>query len=753
MLLPHRPPHRRPLARSALAVVVLAALVLALSLAPATAQALDEDAAVAWLLDQHAAGGVTTRGALADLIFGLLGVGAAPDVVADARADLEAQTADYVGAGGADPGQLGKALLAIQVAGGEGTDVGGVDLEALLRGLEQSDGDPGRFGTTTPFNQALAVMALATTEDGPSSASAAWLAGQACPDGALPAAAGQPDGAGAATPCTTAGTGDVDTTALAVQALLGDAASATTVEAAAAWLVQEQAADGSFLTNSNSTGLAAQALRALGRTGPADAAAAFVATLQIPAGQPDAGAIRYRAADDGSLFLATTQGLLAASAPAFPRLGAAAPAPVGDGCAPGAGVTVVVDLSAFDAGIRQGCAPGDPATGLDALTGAGFAIVTQDADFGTFVCAIEGLPELACDQPFEGSFWAYAAGQADGTWVAQEAGAGATDPGPGDVEGWRWGAGDGPAVPAPTPTPPLPDTVTRLAGDSRTATAVAISADAFADATAGGVVLARDDAFADALAGAPLAAAVDGPLLITPSTGLPDAVVAEIQRVLPTGGAVHVLGGTVAVDEAVVAQLRDLGYAVERIAGDDRVTTAVAVARELGDPGTLLITTGDAFPDALAAGTAAAATGDGAVLLTGSGTPHPALDAYLTERGDADVVAVGGPATTAYPDATPVTGATREETAVAVARAFFDGPAIVGVARSGDFADALAGGPRIAALGGPMLLTSTGSLSPAVAAYVCEVGATAGVVFGGTAAVSDAVVAELDERLTGSACG
>ncbi len=88
-----------------------------------------------------------------------------------------------------------------------------------------------------------------------------------------------------------------------------------------------------------------------------------------------------------------------------------------------------------------------------------------------------------------------------------------------------------------------PTTVGRVAGDDRQLTAIEASRADFADGAAATVVLTRDDLFADALAGTPLAVAQDGPLLTTTPDGLADDVLAEIQRVLPEGSEVLVLGG------------------------------------------------------------------------------------------------------------------------------------------------------------------------------------------------------------------
>src|SRR5665213_796987 len=118
------------------------------------------------------------------------------------------------------------------------------------------------------------------------------------------------------------------------------------------------------------------------------------------------------------------------------------------------------------------------------------------------------------------------------------------------------------AAPAPTPSPTTGQgTLTRVAGADRIATSVRISEIGFPNKlSATAVVLARADDFADELAGGPLAARFQGPLLLTPTSGLTDAVRLEIQRVLAVGHTVYLLGGTDAISANVGTSLQALGY-------------------------------------------------------------------------------------------------------------------------------------------------------------------------------------------------
>ncbi|MEE8601756.1 cell wall-binding repeat-containing protein [Euzebya tangerina] len=138
------------------------------------------------------------------------------------------------------------------------------------------------------------------------------------------------------------------------------------------------------------------------------------------------------------------------------------------------------------------------------------------------------------------------------------------------------------------PTDPeslLPPGITRPASSSDDPRQVAIDLCQYLnpeEGSARAVVLAQDVIFADALAGSPLAGD-DGCVLFTgraPET-LDPRTAAEIDRALPPGGTVYLLGGTAAVAPAVESELLTDGYDVRRLAGQGRVQTAIAIAGEV----------------------------------------------------------------------------------------------------------------------------------------------------------------------------
>lgn len=265
-------------------------------------------------------------------------------------------------------------------------------------------------------------------------------------------------------------------------------------------------------------------------------------------------------------------------------------------------------------------------------------------------------------------------------------------------------------------------------------------------------MLARSDFFSDALAGGPLAAQVGGPLLVTPgateSSNLDPRVQAEIQRVLPAGGTVYILGGDLALSAAIDTSLQALGYVTQRIAGSDQYATAVDIAEQLGNPPTIFEATGLSFQDALSA-VPAAIEEHGAILLTDGSTQAPETAAYLGAHPGDIRYAIGGPlaAYGADPTATPVYGQDLYGTSAVVAAMFFPDALIFGVATGLNYPDALSGGVFMATGGrlGPMLLVEpTTPLPTAIASYLGTLATeTQGYVFGGPLAVSADVAAEL----------
>jgi YVTN family beta-propeller protein len=293
----------------------------------------------------------------------------------------------------------------------------------------------------------------------------------------------------------------------------------------------------------------------------------------------------------------------------------------------------------------------------------------------------------------------------------------------------------------------LDPVVSRRSGTDRFGTATAISGAAYDTQGADAVVLARSDTYPDALVGAPFAASKNAPLLYTSGAAMPASTAAEITRVLAPGKTVYLLGGVSAIPASIATQLTGMGYVVSRVSGADRYATAVAVADAMGDPSTVFLATAANYADALAAGPAAAHA-TGAILLTDDTTMPTATTAYLAAH-PGTTYAVGGPAATADPSASAISGTDRYATAALVAQQFFATPTVVGLASGTTFADALPAAAYMARVGGPLLLTDPHAFPPDASQYLpaAQSGVTHGLVFGGTTAVSVLAATEFSAAL------
>lgn len=231
-------------------------------------------------------------------------------------------------------GELAKVILALEVAG-RSTVVHGVDLVQQLRGLARPAGDehaglfinPATEDDTNTFDQSLAILALARTPDGVPPGAVDFLLSIECTTGeGLKTFPGdyktiQPPWPGSPSSCD-----HVDSTGIAVQALLA-AGRGDLATPAVRWLLAVQTADGGFFDtdpaanptsggiNSNSTGLAGQALHAYCQDVAGDRAAAYIKSLQVGLDGPaeQRGGIAYNAVDPDEIFNPT--GFQWASAP------------------------------------------------------------------------------------------------------------------------------------------------------------------------------------------------------------------------------------------------------------------------------------------------------------------------------------------------------------------------------------------------------------------------------------------------------
>ncbi|MGN6575214.1 MAG: cell wall-binding repeat-containing protein [Nocardioides sp.] len=261
----------------------------------------------------------------------------------------------------------------------------------------------------------------------------------------------------------------------------------------------------------------------------------------------------------------------------------------------------------------------------------------------------------------------------------------------------------------------------RVGGQNRYDTSQYV-ADAFASANKN-VILANGSPtnYADALSANTLAGEMQSPILLTTRDKTPAPVLKQLDD--DNVEKITVVGGPAVVSDEQVANLRSLGYTVERVNGDDRFGTNAKVIGMSGAAkgGVGLIATGFNFPDALSAGPFSY-QGHPLGLTTRDSIEDEVVSA-LDDAGVTKVLIFGGtdvvkPAVEAKLATAGITvekrfaGADRSETSTLAAKYAVDTLKFtnshVGIASGyvkGYGADALSGGPLEGKEVAPMLVT------------------------------------------------
>ncbi len=215
---------------------------------------------------------------------------------------------------------------------------------------------------------------------------------------------------------------------------------------------------------------------------------------------------------------------------------------------------------------------------------------------------------------------------------------------------------------------------------------------------------------------------------------------------------------------ALVPQAASADVPVSRLEGDTAVAAAIAWSQATfadGSASAAILARDDDFADALASGTAQSRL-HAPLLFTDSQVLSPETLLEIQRVGADEVVVLGG--TAAVSDGviaalelagltvSRVGGATRLDTAVLLAERFYPGATAAVLARAFGtdtdptqaFADALTATAYATAAGVPVILSDTAALSAETAEYLTTSTVEDVLVLGGTAAIADGVIAEIE---------
>ena len=291
----------------------------------------------------------------------------------------------------------------------------------------------------------------------------------------------------------------------------------------------------------------------------------------------------------------------------------------------------------------------------------------------------------------------------------------------------------------------------RVAGDTRYDTAYK-NADALKKQLGlemfDSAVVACGTNYPDALSAAYLAKVKNAPLLLS-DVGEVQGTVEYIRKNVTKGKTVYLIGGRRVLPEEIKTLLGS-DYDVKRIEGADRFLTNLAVLKEANvNNEEIMVCSGLGYADALSA----AATGRPVLLVDDALTAEQ--KAFLGVINPAKFYIVGGKkavndnvqaSLSAMKNTERIAGADRFDTAVQVAKKFFDmKSSTVVIANGNGFADGIVAGVTAMANKAPLLLVDSDNLK-GVADFVKETGAKRSIVMGGARSVSDQAVKVLMGR-------
>ncbi len=208
------------------------------------------------------------------------------------------------------------------------------------------------------------------------------------------------------------------------------------------------------------------------------------------------------------------------------------------------------------------------------------------------------------------------------------------------------------------------------------------------------------------------------------------------------------------LDNATWAYMEKNAAAVNRISGEDRYETAAEVASLSPRGSDVYVTTGENYPDALAAGARAGSKNDPILLTRLNSLPSRTIQ-ELQRIQPRKIYVVGGRGAVSsnvaralrpYAGSGGVTrlgGADRYETAATVAAQFGSWPSVAYIATGSDYPDALAAAARAGLNNAPVLLTRKDSLPSATRSALRALNPSRIVVVGSTAAVNTGVARDL----------
>lgn len=288
--------------------------------------------------------------------------------------------------------------------------------------------------------------------------------------------------------------------------------------------------------------------------------------------------------------------------------------------------------------------------------------------------------------------------------------------------------------------------ISRHAGDNRYETSINTAKHAYKKTDY--AVIASGENFPDALTAGPLAMALDGPIILSPSKSIqPQTLQALVDLEVKK---VFIIGSEGSISKSVKKNIESVA-SVERIGGKNRYETSALVADRVrsltGNSGFVLVS-GEDFPDALTASSYFGIQGT-PILLSSSKLVPDVVKSYIEKNPSSNFYVLGGektiPSTTLDGLGTyqRIAGSNRYETAVKLAQFSKNKSEKVVLVSGLGYPDALSASVLSKVYQAPLLLSDSDNLPVAVKNYISENQSHDITIVGGTGSVKASVVSQL----------
>ncbi|MBV7276000.1 cell wall-binding repeat-containing protein [Clostridiaceae bacterium UIB06] len=293
-------------------------------------------------------------------------------------------------------------------------------------------------------------------------------------------------------------------------------------------------------------------------------------------------------------------------------------------------------------------------------------------------------------------------------------------------------------------------TIKRLAGQTRYDTCQEVSKNGWT--TSENVIIANGENYPDALGACTLSHKYNAPILLLHGKSLRDnpILTSELKRLKTKN--IIILGGTGVVSQDIENSLKQSGYNLQRLCGEDRYTTAIKIAEKIDNVSEIVISNSEDFSGSLSVAPIAGTQNIPIILVSKDEVPavvqkylknHNIKNTYV--MGDKTIISES--VASIFPNPRRILGNTRYSLNESVVKNFktsmnFD---TVYITSGEGFADALSGIGLAAKNGNPIIFASNGDNS-GIKALLSGQSIKNNVVLGGEGVLPKQVINDLFQK-------